>query len=96
MSKEKLTVDNIDDYRDELNGNYYDAVKATVLNLIEVSYENELDSNKIDISSIDKIVNRIVESDEFNNYIDSYIQDEIKKVFIEDKIIEEEDKELWK
>lgn len=94
MSKEKLTVDNIDDYRDELNGNYYDAVKATVLNLIEVSYENELDSNKIDISSIDKIVNRIVESDEFNNYIDSYIQDEIKKVFIEDKIIEEEDKEL--
>lgn len=94
MSKEKLTVDNIDDYRDELNGNYYDAVKVTVLNLIEVSYENELDSNKIDISSIDKIVNRIVESDEFNNYIDSYIQDEIKKVFIEDKIIEEEDKEL--
>ena len=94
MSKEKLTVDNIDDYRDELNGNYYDAVKATVLNLIEVSYENELDSNKIDISSIDKIVNRIVESDEFNDYIDCYIQDEIKKVFIEDKIIEEEDKEL--
>ena len=94
MSKEKLTVDNIDDYRDELNGNYYDAVKATVLNLIEVSYENELDSNKIDISSIDKIVNRIVESDEFNNYIDSYIQDELNKVFIEDKIIEEEDKEL--
>ena len=94
MSKEKLTVDNIDDYRDELNGNYYDAIKATVLNLIEVSYENELDSNKIDISSIDKIVNRIVESDEFNDYIDCYIQDEIKKVFIEDKIIEEEDKEL--
>lgn len=91
MSNEKLTMDNIDRHRDELNGNYYDAVKTTVLNLIEVSYENELNSNKIDINSIDKIVNRIVESDEFNDYIDFYIRDEIKKVFIEDEIIEEEE-----
>ena len=94
MSNEKLTMDNIDKYRDELNGNYYDAVKNTVLNLMEVSYENELDSNKIDINSIDEIVNRIVESDEFNDYIDSYIRDEIKKVFIENEIIEEEENEL--
>lgn len=94
MDNEKLTIDNIDAYRDELNGNYYDAVKSTVLNLVEVSYEEELESNKINTKSIDKIVNRIVESDEFNDYIDSFIQDEIKKVFIEDEIIEQEENEL--
>lgn len=89
-----VNEDNIDDIRDKLNGNYYDAVKTTVLNLIEVSYENELVSNRIDINSIDKIVNKIVESDEFNDYIDSFIQDEIEKVFIEDEIIEQEENEL--
>lgn len=89
-----VNEDNIDDIRDKLNGNYYDAVKTTVLNLIEVSYENELVSNRIDINSINKIVNKIVESDEFNDYIDSFIQDEIEKVFIEDEIIEQEDNEL--
>lgn len=89
-----VNEDNIDDIRDKLNGNYYDAVKTTVLNLIEVSYENELISNRIDINSINKIVNKIVESDEFNDYIDSFIQDEIEKVFIEDEIIEQEDNEL--
>ena len=94
MENERLTMDNIDKYRDELSGNYYDAVKNTVLNLIEVSYEKELNSNKIDINSIDKIVNRIVENEEFNDYIDSYIQDEIFKVFIENKIIEKEGNEL--
>lgn len=90
-----VNEDNIDDIRDKLNGNYYDAVKTTVLNLIEVSYENELVSNRIDINSIDKIVNKIVESDEFNDYIDSFIQDEIEKVFIENEIIEQEENEVW-
>lgn len=94
MDNEKLTIDNIDDIRDELNGNYYESVKSTVLNLVEVSYEEELENNKIDINSIDKIVNRIVESDEFNDYIDSFIQDEIRKVFIENEIIDEEENEL--
>lgn len=89
-----VNEDNIDDIRDKLNGNYYDVVKTTVLNLIEVSYENELVSNRIDINSIDKIVNKIVESDEFNDYIDSFIQDEIEKVFIEDEIIQQEENEL--
>lgn len=89
-----VNEDNIDDIRDKLNGNYYDAVKTTVLNLIEVSYENELVSNRIDINSIDKIVNKIVESDEFNDYIDSFIQDEIEKVFIENEIIEQEENEV--
>lgn len=91
MKNEKLTMDNIDDIRDELNGNYYEAVKSTVLNLVEVSYEEELENNKIDINSIDKIVNRIVESDEFNDYIDSFIQDEIRNVFKENEILEEEE-----
>lgn len=94
MDNEKLTIDNIDDIKDELNGNYYESVKSTVLNLVEVSYEEELENNKIDINSIDKIVNRIVESDEFNDYIDSFIQDEIRKVFIENEIIDEEENEL--
>ncbi len=94
MNNEKLTTDNIDDIRDELNGNYYESVKSTVLNLVEISYEEELKNNKIDINSIDKIVSRIVESDEFNDYIDSFIQDEIRKVFVENEIIEEEENEL--
>jgi len=94
MINEKLTIDNIDDIRDELNGNYYEFVKNTVLNLVEVSYEEELENNKIDINSIDKIVNRIVGSDEFNDYIDSFIQDEIRKVFVENEIIDEEENEL--
>lgn len=91
MNNEKLTIDNIDNIRDRLNGNYYEVVKSTVLNLVEVSYEEELANNKIDINSIDKIVNRIVESDEFNDYIDSFIQDEMRKVFIENEITEEEE-----
>lgn len=91
MNDEKLTIDNIDEIRDELDSNYYDAIKATVLNLVEVSYKKELENNKIDINSIDKIVNRIVESDEFNDYMDSFIQDEIRNVFKENEILEEEE-----
>ncbi len=91
MINEKLTINNIDEIRDKLEGNYYNTIKSTVLNLVEVSYKEELENNKIDINSIDKIVNRVVESDEFNDYIDSFIQDEIKNVFIENEILEEEE-----
>lgn len=94
MNSEKLAINNIDNIRDELNGNFYESIKVAVLNLVEVSYKNELENNKIDINSIDKIVNRLIDSDEFNDYIDSFIQDEIRNVFREDEIIEEEEDEL--
>lgn len=94
MNDEKLTIDNIDDIRDKLNCNFNDVLKGIVLNLVEVSYENELEKNKIDVKSIDEIVDRLLDSDEFNDYIDSFIQDEIRKVFKENEVIEEEENEL--
>lgn len=86
MENKKLTINNIDTIREEIECNYYGAVKTTVLNLIETSYEDELENNKIEISYIDEIVSRVVESEDFNDYVDSIIQNEIANVFKENNI----------
>ena len=86
MKHKKLTINNIDSIRNKIKGNYYETIKAKVLNFIEVSYEEELENNKIAMSYIDEIVNGVVENEDFNDYVDSFIQNEITNVFKQNNV----------
>lgn len=87
-----INEDNIDEYRDNININYYDSIKLTLLNILEVSHPKLLKNNQVTESMLDTISNNLVESDEFNDYIDSFICNEIDK-YIKDNNIENEEEE---
>ena len=79
---------NIYEYREKLNSNYHDSIKSTVLNLIEVSHEELLESNKFTEDMLDDIAYAVRNDEDFNNYLDSLIQDEITEC-IKDNELEE-------
>ncbi len=79
---------NINEYRENLESNYHDSIKSTVLNLIEVSHEELLESNKFTEDMLDDIAYAVRNDEDFNNYLDSLIQDEITEC-IKDNELEE-------
>ncbi|WP_304683116.1 hypothetical protein [uncultured Clostridium sp.] len=94
MEDNRITLDNIDDIRNEINGNLSDTIKCIILSFIEGNYENELKSGKITTNHLEKMTNKIVEGKEFNSYIDdidSYIQDEMREYLEKNNVIENAD-----
>ena len=91
-----INAENIDEYRDKLESNYEDSVKATALNLIETGYSFLLESNKFSEDMLDNIATKVVEDDEFNDYIDRTIRDEIIACIEENEIenVEEMEEEI--
>lgn len=91
-----INTENIDEYRDKLESNYEDSIKATALNLIETGYSFLLESNKFSEDMLDNIATKVVEDDEFNDYIDSTIRDEIIACIEENEIenVEEMEDEI--
>jgi len=95
MKEEKMNViineDNIDDYRDEIDGNINNVIKCYVLNLIETSYPEVLKSNSLTKEKLEEIATKISDNEKFNDYLDSLMFEEISKSFNIDELEEEID-----
>ncbi len=85
-----INEDNINDYREELESNFHDSIKSTVLNLIECGYSYLLESNKLTEDILDDITNKVTDDEQFNDYLDGFIIDEIKNCIEENELGEEE------
>lgn len=88
-----INVANLEDIRYETPGNLQDAIKHTILNIIECSYEKILDSEKFTEANLEEISYRIHENEELNDFIDGLIYEELDK-FKEKNEIGEEDLEM--
>lgn len=64
-----------------------------MLNILEVAHPTLLQSNQITESMLDEISNKIAEDEEFNDYVDSLIHNEIEQYKETNNIEEEEDEE---
>ena len=80
-----INEDNINDYREELESNFHDSIKSTVLNLIECGYSYLLESNKLTEDILDDITNKVTDDEQFNDYLDGFIIDEIKNCIEENE-----------
>jgi len=83
---------NIDDYKNKINGNLRNTIKAMTLNRIEVGYKHLLENNKITEEMLDEIAYVISDNDEVFDYIDSWIYDEIRS-YIKDNNLELDEEE---
>ena len=88
-----INEENIDEYRENINSSYQDSIKLTLLNILEVAHPTLLQSNQITESMLDEISNKIAEDEEFNDYVDSLIHNEIEQYKETNNIEEEEDEE---
>lgn len=88
---EVINEDNIDEYRRKLKSNYHDSIKSSILNLIESGYSYLLENDKITKDMLDDMTSHITDDEEFNNYLDGMIIDEIENCIKEYQIEEEEE-----
>lgn len=86
-----INEDNIDDYREEIDGNINNVVKCYVLNLIETSYPEVLKSNLLTKEKLEEIATKISDNEKFNDYLDSLMFEEIDKSFNIDELEEDID-----
>lgn len=91
--KNIINEENIDEYRESIDSNYYDSIKLTLLNILEAGHPTLLRNNQITESMLDKISTKIAEDEEFNGYVDSLIYDEIDQ-YIKDNNIEEDEETI--
>lgn len=91
--EEVINEYSIEDIRREITGNLQDAVKNTILNIIECAYPKVLESNEFTTENLENISSIISDSEEVNNYIDNLIYAEIDKYIKDNNIEEEEDEE---
>lgn len=95
LTEEKVINEaNIEDVREEIIGNLQDAIKQTILNIIESAYPKLLESNEFTTENLENISYRISDSDELNNYIDSFIYEEINQFKKENGIEDEEEETI--
>ena len=85
-----INEDNIEEYREDLKSNFHDSIKSTVLNLIETGYSYLLESNKFTEDMLDGITYKVTDDEQFNDYLDGFIMDEIKNCIEENELGEEE------
>jgi len=83
---------NIGDYKNKINGNLRNTIKAMTLNRIEVGYKHLIENNKITEEMLDEIAYVISDNDEVFDYIDSWIYDEIRS-YIKDNNLELDEEE---
>ena len=88
---EIINEDNINDYRDEIDGNINEVVKCYVLNLIETSYPEILKNNLLTKVKLEKIATKISDNEKFNDYLDGLMFEEIDKNFNIDELEEDID-----
>lgn len=88
-----INENNINDYKNKINGNLKNTIKEMTLNRIEVAYKDLLSNNKITEEMLDEITYVITDDDNFFDYLDSTIYDEIRNYIKENELDEEEEKE---
>lgn len=88
-----INENNINDYKNKINGNLRNTIKEMTLNRIEVAYKDLLENNKITEEMLDEIAYVITDDDDFFDYLDSTIYDEIRNYIKENELDEEEEKE---
>lgn len=93
MMENIINESNIDEYRDSIDSNYQDSIKLSLLNILEAAHPQLLENNQITESMLDDISTKISEDEEFNDYIDSLIHDEIDQYIDANNIEEEEEDE---
>ena len=85
-----INENNIAKYREKLKSNYHDSIKSSVLNIIETGYSYLLESNKLTENMVDDITIRITDDEQFNDYLDGLIMEEIQNCINENELGEEE------
>ena len=88
-----INENNINDYKNKINGNLRNTIKEMTLNRIEVAYKDLLENNKITEEMLDERAYVITDDDDFFDYLDSTIYDEIRNYIKENELDEEEEKE---
>lgn len=84
---------NINEYKNKINGNLRNTIKAMTLSRIEAGYKHLLKNNKITEEMLDEIAYIISDNDEVFDYIDSWIYDEIRNYIKENELELEEEEE---
>lgn len=85
-----INEDNIYEYRQNLQGNFHNSIKSTVLNLIQKDYSYLLESNKFTEDMLYDITTRITDDEQLNDYLDEVIMNEIENCIDENELEEEE------
>lgn len=96
LTEEKIVNEaNIEDIREELtNCNLQDAIKHSILNIIESSYSNIMESQSFTTEDLENISYRVSDNDELNSFIDSFIFEELDRYKKENEIEDEEEETI--
>lgn len=89
-----INLENINEYRQKIKGNFYNSIKSQILQLIEFSHKELLENNNLTEEDLEDITNSVVDSDELDDYINRTIRDEINNYIKENELKDEEENEI--
>lgn len=88
-----INEENIDKYG-QCNGNdFQQCIESSILDLIEVAYPELIESNKFNTEMLSDMAYNIRNDEQFNDYFDSLMIEQIKKCIKENEIEMEDDEE---
>lgn len=88
-----ISEDNIYEYRKNLEGNFHNSIKSSILNFIENDFSYLLKSNKFTEDMLDDITTKITDDEQLNDYLDGLMIDEIQN-YIKENELGDEEKEI--
>lgn len=88
-----ISEDNIYEYRKNLEGNFHNSIKSSILNFIENDFSYLLKSNKLTEDMLDDITTKITDDEQLNDYLDGLMIDEIQN-YIKENELGDEEKEI--
>ena len=88
-----ISEDNIYEYRKNLEGNFHNSIKSSILNFIENDFSYLLKSNKLTEDMLDDITTKITDDEQLNDYLDGFMIDEIQN-YIDENELGDEEKEI--
>ena len=88
-----INEDNIYEYRKNLEGNFHNSIKSSILNFIENDFSYLLKSNKLTEDMLDDITTKITDDEQLNDYLDGLMIDEIQN-YIKENELGDEEKEI--
>lgn len=86
-----INEDNIYEYRKNLEGNFHNSIKSSILNFIENDFSYLLKSNKLTEDMLDDITTKITDDEQLNDYLDGFMIDEIQNYIDENELGDEEE-----
>lgn len=86
-----ISEDNIYEYRKNLEGNFHNSIKSSILNFIENDFSYLLKSNKLTEDMLDDITTKITDDEQLNDYLDGFMIDEIQNYIDENELGDEEE-----